>query len=43
VADVAWMMLSDSIHHRGQVSIYLRMLGAVVPPIYGPTAEIPWF
>jgi uncharacterized damage-inducible protein DinB len=43
VADVAWMMLSDSIHHRGQLSTYLRILGAVVPPIYGPTAETPWF
>jgi uncharacterized damage-inducible protein DinB len=40
--DVAWMMLLDSIHHRGQFSIYLRIAGAKVPSIYGPTADEPW-
>ena len=42
VAQVLWMMLSDSIHHRGQLSVYLRILGAKVPSIYGPTADEPW-
>ena len=37
-----WMMLCDQIHHRGQFSIYLRMAGAKVPSIYGPTADEPW-
>lgn len=37
-----WMMLMDSVHHRGQLSIYLRLLGAKVPSIYGPTADEPW-
>jgi uncharacterized damage-inducible protein DinB len=41
-ADMLWMMLSDSIHHRGQFSIYLRLVGAKVPSIYGPSADEPW-
>ncbi len=36
-----WMLLFDQIHHRGQFSIYLRMAGAKVPSIYGPTADEP--
>lgn len=37
-----WFLLHDEIHHRGQFSIYLRMAGAHVPSIYGPTADEPW-
>lgn len=37
-----WFMLHDQIHHRGQFSIYLRIAGAKVPSIYGPTADEPW-
>ena len=37
-----WFLLCDEIHHRGQFSIYLRMAGAKVPSIYGPTADEPW-
>ncbi len=40
--DVLWFLLHDSIHHRGQFSIYLRLVGAKVPSIYGPTADEPW-
>lgn len=40
--DVCWLMLNDSIHHRGQFSIYLRLVGAKVPSIYGPSADEPW-
>jgi len=29
------------IHHRGQLSVYLRLLGVPLPPIYGPTADNP--
>jgi uncharacterized damage-inducible protein DinB len=39
---LAWMMFFDSIHHRGQFSIYLRLAGAKVPSIYGPSADEPW-
>ena len=28
-----------SAHHRGQMTVYLRMLGAKVPSVYGPTAD----
>ena len=38
-----WFLLHDQIHHRGQLSIYLRMAGGKVPSIYGPSADEPWF
>jgi hypothetical protein len=38
----AWFLLCDQIHHRGQVSVYLRMADGKVPSIYGPTADEPW-
>lgn len=31
--------LSHSAHHRGQLTVYLRLLDVPVPPIYGPTAD----
>ena len=40
--DVLWSMLHDQIHHRGQLSVYLRLVGAKVPSIYGPSADEPW-
>ena len=33
------MMLFDQIHHRGQMSVYIRMSGGKVPSIYGPSAD----
>jgi uncharacterized damage-inducible protein DinB len=39
--DQAWGFLFDIIHHRGQISTYLRPMGSTVPPIYGPTADEP--
>ena len=42
VGDLMWMMLMDSIHHRGQLSVYVRMAGGLVPSIYGPSADEPW-
>ena len=41
--DFLWFMLCDQIHHRGQLSVYVRMSGGKVPSIYGPTADEPWF
>jgi uncharacterized damage-inducible protein DinB len=35
----AGLMGSHSIHHRGQLSTYLRPMGAKVPSIYGPSAD----
>jgi uncharacterized damage-inducible protein DinB len=34
-----WFILFDAIHHRGQLSAYLRPMGARVPSIYGPSAD----
>lgn len=31
--------LSHLIHHRGQLSVYLRLLDVAVPGLYGPTAD----
>jgi uncharacterized damage-inducible protein DinB len=33
------MTLSHLIHHRGQLSVYLRLLDVPVPGSYGPTAD----
>jgi uncharacterized damage-inducible protein DinB len=32
-------VLSHVIHHRGQLSVYLRLNDIAVPPIYGPSAD----
>jgi uncharacterized damage-inducible protein DinB len=32
-------VLSHSIHHRGQLSVYLRLNDVPVPAIYGPSAD----
>lgn len=37
----AWGFLLDMIHHRGQLSTYLRPMGSTVPQIYGPSADEP--
>jgi uncharacterized damage-inducible protein DinB len=37
--NMAWGFLFDAIHHRGQLSTYLRAMGAKVPSIYGPSAD----
>jgi uncharacterized damage-inducible protein DinB len=41
LADALWVEMLDHIHHRGQFSVYLRLAGAKVPSIYGPTADAP--
>lgn len=33
------MTLKHSVHHRGQLSSYLRAMGGTMPSIYGPTAD----
>ncbi len=42
IGDLMWMMVMDHVHHRGQMSVYLRLVGGKVPSIYGPTADEPW-
>ena len=39
VAAFRGFVLSHLVHHRGQMSVYLRLLDVPVPSIYGPTAD----
>jgi len=39
VAMVRTLMMNHLYHHRGQLSVYLRLLDVPVPPIYGPSAD----
>jgi uncharacterized damage-inducible protein DinB len=39
VQDLFWGYLFDMIHHRGQLSVYIRPMGGKVPSIYGPSAD----
>jgi uncharacterized damage-inducible protein DinB len=39
VFELLHFMLKHSIHHRGQLSAYLRPMGASVPSIYGPSGD----
>jgi len=32
-------LLNHLVHHRGQLTVYLRMQNVPLPPIYGPTAD----
>jgi uncharacterized damage-inducible protein DinB len=41
LGDMLFGFLFDAIHHRGQLSTYLRPMGAKVPSIYGPSADDP--
>lgn len=34
-------ILNHMIHHRGQLTVYLRLLDVPLPSIYGPTADDP--
>lgn len=39
IALIRTILLNHSIHHRGQLSVYLRLLDVPLPSIYGPTAD----
>ena len=39
VGQMCWGFLLDLIHHRGQLTVYLRPMGGKVPAIYGPSAD----
>ncbi len=34
-------VLSHWVHHRGQLTVYMKMLGVAVPSIYGPSGDEP--
>ncbi|MCC6164700.1 MAG: maleylpyruvate isomerase N-terminal domain-containing protein [Acidobacteria bacterium] len=40
-AQMAWSFLFDLVHHRGQITTYLRPMGSTVPQVYGPSADEP--
>ena len=39
IALVRTILLNHSYHHRGQLTVYLRLLDVPVPAIYGPSAD----
>ena len=39
VGGLLWIALFDLVHHRGQLSAYIRPMGGKVPSIYGPSAD----
>lgn len=39
IAVIRTFVMNHTIHHRGQLSVYLRSVGALVPSIYGPSAD----
>ncbi len=39
LAVVRALALNHLIHHRGQLSVYLRLLDVPLPSVYGPTAD----
>ena len=40
--DIVRQTINHVVHHRGQLSVYLRLLDVPLPPIYGPTADEGW-
>ena len=41
VQNFVWGFFHDAIHHRGQLTTYLRPMGSKVPSIYGPSGDDP--
>jgi uncharacterized damage-inducible protein DinB len=41
VGEFLWYVFFDAIHHRGQLSTYIRPMGGQVPSIYGPSGDDP--
>ncbi len=39
IAILRTFVMNHMIHHRGQLTVYLRMTGAKVPALYGPSAD----
>ena len=40
--EVVRQHISHLCHHRGQMTVYLRLLDVPVPSVYGPTADESW-
>ena len=39
LGDTVWDFFFDAIHHRGQLTTYIRPMGGKVPSIYGPSGD----
>lgn len=39
LGEMLWAVMFDAVHHRGQLSLYIRLAGGKVPSIYGPSAD----
>ena len=39
IAAMRGFILSHAVHHRGQLSVFLRLLDVPLPQVYGPTAD----
>jgi uncharacterized damage-inducible protein DinB len=39
IATLRGMVISHHVHHRGQLSVFLRMLNVAIPGMYGPSAD----
>ena len=39
ISAIRSFVMNHSIHHRGQLSVYLRLHNVPLPPIYGPSAD----
>ena len=39
LGDTLWDFFFDAIHHRAQLTVYIRPMGGKVPSTYGPTAD----
>ena len=39
IAMLRYFVLNHLIHHRGQLSVYLRLKDVTLPPIYGPSTD----
>jgi uncharacterized damage-inducible protein DinB len=42
VAAIRSFVMNHLIHHRGQLTVYLRLRDVPLPPVYGPTADEQW-
>lgn len=40
IAALRSFIMSHSIHHRGQLTVYLRLVDVPLPNVYGPTADV---
>jgi uncharacterized damage-inducible protein DinB len=41
VGGLLWLALFDAVHHRGQLTTYIRPMGGKVPGVYGPSGDDP--